>query len=434
MLEPLGLEYVAAAFGDRDVIIQDMRIEPDIISTIRIFRPDLVGFTSLTCHVNGIKRLVKKIKEQFPHVAIMVGGQHSTLSPEDFIIPEVDFIIRGDGYAVVHDLLEGHEDLDVVGLTRNKGEYFDATGIRDFGGIETQPFPRRDLVEKYSSNYRYEWFFGVSSIRTSVGCPYGCSFCSVKELSANRFFERSAESVVSELKKIDNRVVYFTDDESMVNSGRMMHMANLIEKEGIKKRYIMWARADTVLGDRELFRRWKKIGLEILMLGYESPSDSRLDKMNKRMSVDMQIRATQYLREMKINFEPLFIIEPDFGVADFTAMKKYVRGQKFFWPGYSILTPFPGSPLYKNLKSQIKLRDLDYYDGAHAVLDTKLPLADFYRHYYELLKDIPLINKIIAILRYPFPKIPYILAAQIAERFKGIHYLISLKKRRDHNV
>ncbi|MDO9391600.1 MAG: radical SAM protein, partial [bacterium] len=97
-------------------------------------------------------------------------------------------------------------------------------------------FPRRELVEKYSSSYRYEWHFGVSSIRTSVGCPFKCSFCSVDALSGGKYLKRSVENIVSELETITSRVVYFTDDESMIEYERMFLLAEMIQRAGNKKK------------------------------------------------------------------------------------------------------------------------------------------------------------------------------------------------------
>mgnify|MGYP001297382712 CR=1 FL=1 len=422
MLEPLGLEYVAAACQGIPVIIQDMRLEPDIYRTIQSFRPDMIAFTALTCHVNTVKDLAVKIKIRWPHIKIIVGGQHATLSPAELEIPQVDFIVRGDGYSVMKDLLSPVKfDHETAGLSKNEDGVFNHTVVRGYDNFDNQPFPRRELVKRYSRNYRYGWHFDVSSIRTAVGCPFKCSFCSVDSLTAGKYLKRSVENVISELKTISSQIVYFTDDESMVDYNRMMILADMIQKEGMKKKYLMWARVDTVAKHRDLFERWKKTGLDTLMLGYESPSAGLLEKYNKNIAVETQIQATKYLDELKIDFEPLFIIDPDFDGKDFNTLKAYVKKQRFFWPGYSILTPFPGSPLYAEYKDKILVSNWDLFDGAHAVIKTRLPEEEFYRYYREILWGIPLFNRIRALIRYPLLRIPAILKAFIKSRFNNAY-------------
>ncbi|MDO9390393.1 MAG: cobalamin-dependent protein, partial [bacterium] len=207
MLEPLGLEYVAAACSESQVLIIDMRFEPDIFRAIKAFKPDLIAFTSLTCHVNAVIGLAVKIKHYWPYVKIVIGGQHATVKPEDFEIPQVDYIVRGDGYSVMRELMVSPgSEKNIVGLSSNDGGSFNKTAVRDYEDLDTQPFPRRELVKKYSSSYRYEWHFGVSSIRTSVGCPFKCSFCSVDALSAGKYIKRSVKNIVSELESISSRI------------------------------------------------------------------------------------------------------------------------------------------------------------------------------------------------------------------------------------
>ncbi|MDO9391601.1 MAG: hypothetical protein Q7U71_07505 [bacterium] len=171
---------------------------------------------------------------------------------------------------------------------------------------------------------------------------------------------------------------------------------------------------------RDLFEQWKKVGLDTLMLGYESPSAKHLEKYNKNIAVETQIQATKYLKEMALNFEPLFIIDPDFDGEDFRELKAYVNNQKYFWPGYSILTPFPGSPLYKEIHSKITTKDWNLYDGAHAVAGTRLPEKEFYRLYRDILMGIPFYNRIIALMRYPLLKLPAVILSLMKTRKKQL--------------
>ena len=107
MHEPLALEYIASGVvKNHQVRILDMRIEKDLQSVLRDFRPDVVGITAYTVHVNTAKRLFHEIKAWNPDVFTVIGGHHATVSPEDFLTPSVDVIVTGEGIFVFQKLIE----------------------------------------------------------------------------------------------------------------------------------------------------------------------------------------------------------------------------------------------------------------------------------------------------------------------------------------
>ena len=259
MLEPLGLEYVAAACEGHNVMVHDMRQDPDLFKTLIEFKPDMVGFTALSCHVNTVIRLIKYIKNILPECMIMVGGQHATVSPAEFEIPEVDLIVRGDGYGAIKEFAEqGFEGKNIKGISFNINKTFTESAIRDYSGIKDRPFPKRELTKQ--NIYRYGWHLGVSSIQSSVGCPFKCNFCATDMLSGGKYAIRTVENVVEELMKIKSKVICFTDDECLIDYKRMMLMAEEIKIKGIKKRFIMSTRADTIVHHRDLLLTGKKLG------------------------------------------------------------------------------------------------------------------------------------------------------------------------------
>jgi len=96
--EPLALEYLAAGVaGEHDVRIIDMRIDRDLDAHLREYRPDVVGITSYTVHVNTVKKLFQQIKTLNPDIVTAVGGHHATIMPMDFYTPFIDVIVMGEG-------------------------------------------------------------------------------------------------------------------------------------------------------------------------------------------------------------------------------------------------------------------------------------------------------------------------------------------------
>ena len=96
--EPLALEYVAAGVSkDHDVRILDMRLERNLAGALDDFRPDVVGLTSYTVHVNVVRKITEQIKKWNPDTLVVVGGHHATVVPGDFLSPSIDLIVAGEG-------------------------------------------------------------------------------------------------------------------------------------------------------------------------------------------------------------------------------------------------------------------------------------------------------------------------------------------------
>ena len=104
--EPLALEYLASGVKeDHDVKILDMRIDKDLDSQMQEFKPDVVGITAYTVHVNTVKNLFNKIKTIDPDIFTVVGGHHATVAPEDFFTPYIDLVVMGEGVLIFKEII-----------------------------------------------------------------------------------------------------------------------------------------------------------------------------------------------------------------------------------------------------------------------------------------------------------------------------------------
>ena len=107
MFEPLALEYLAAGCaGHHDVRILDMRLDTGLDACLRDFRPQVVGITAYTVHVNGVKGLFEEVRVFDRDIITVAGGHHATVMPEDFCIPSVNAVVAGEGVFPFRDLLE----------------------------------------------------------------------------------------------------------------------------------------------------------------------------------------------------------------------------------------------------------------------------------------------------------------------------------------
>ncbi len=255
--EPLALEYLAAGVaGDHDVRIFDMRLDHDLDSLLREYRPDIVGITSYTVHVNTVKMLFRQIKAFNPDIVTIVGGHHATIMPADFYTPFIDVIITGEGVFPFKEVivrLEKKMDLSgipgAVHMENGPIVIYQRDQVID---LDALPFPRRDLTVGYRKSYFSEWMRPLASIRTSKGCHFRCRFCALWKLTGGRYFTRKPECIVEELGTIEEKYVFFSDDESLLDTKRMEVLADLIGQAGIRKRFFLYGRSDTIARHPEL--------------------------------------------------------------------------------------------------------------------------------------------------------------------------------------
>ena len=399
LFEPLALEYLGAGLRlDRhEVRLLDARIEPDIEKACGDFCPDLVGLTGFTSHLNIIKDIVRHLKERTPAPLVVVGGHHATVCPRDFNEPYIDAVVIGEGVFALREIVQaggnGGGFRHIRGLAvPGPGEMM-FTEPRPYTDLNALPFPNRSLTARYRTRYFSEWFKPLASIRTSLGCTARCTFCALWSITGGKYLRRTPESVVEELRNIEEKNVFFCDDESMCDAKRMDRLADLIRTAGIKKRYFLYGRVDTIVNHPELFAKWAEIGLAQVFVGMEDYSEERLRAMKKGVTPEQQKQAVRILDDLGIMMYASYMIDPSYTRDDFHGMLAYVRQLKHQYATFTVMTPLPGTELYRERKRDLLSRKPELFDMLHALTPTTLPLPEFYRELAHLyLKAVPFLT------------------------------------------
>jgi radical SAM superfamily enzyme YgiQ (UPF0313 family) len=410
--EPLALEYLAAGVKeDHDVEILDMRLEKDLEAIIINRNPDVVGITSYTVHVNTVRKLFKQIKKWNPQVLTVVGGHHATVAPEDFSSPEIDLIVMGEGVftfkEIVNRFERGGELEEISGIAFNRNGAFVKNEPIQFTDLDVFPFPDRSVTSRYRHHYFSEWMKPLASIRTSKGCPFRCNFCALWKMTSGQYLKRNPERVVEEIGYLDEPYIFFADDESLVDASRMNVMAKLINEAGIRKRFFLYGRSDTVARNPDLLELWRSVGLERVFVGLEFFRDEDLIDIRKGSTLGDNAQAVKVLQSLGIDIYASLIIRPEFTRADFEAFAKYCRDLDLDFATFAMLTPLPGTDFYNEVRDQMITHNYDFFDFIHTLLSTTLPLKDFYNEYYRLYqKAIPLSKRLAMLKRMSFKDIP----------------------------
>lgn len=412
LFEPLALEYLAAGVSaEHRVKILDMRLEKDLRSVLANFKPEIVGVTAYTVHVNTVKRLCEQIKQWDPGVLTVVGGHHATVAPEDFLSPCIDLVVAGEGVWAFKEIVSRFEEGDsyvgipgVVFANRlNLAEKDSQPAVE----LDDLPFPDRKLTTLYRKHYYSEWMKPLASIRTSKGCPFRCNFCAQWKLAGGRYFKRDPQRVVQELKEIEEEFVFFADDESLVDVPRMTTLARLIKESGINKRYFLYGRSDTIARHPELLRVWREVGLERVFVGLEFFRDEDLLYIRKGSTLKDNRDAVEILHELGIDVYASFIVRQQFTKEDFDALRQYCRQLGLSFASFAVLTPLPGTDLYYEMKDQLITHNYDYFDFLHTLLPTTLPLKEFHAEFLRLYtKGVALRKQLDLLRRFSLGEIP----------------------------
>jgi radical SAM superfamily enzyme YgiQ (UPF0313 family) len=412
LYEPLALEYIAAGVAkDHEVRILDLRLEKDWPDVLTDFRPDVVGITAYTVHVNTVKRLFEQIKRWHPEILTVVGGHHATVVPEDFLCPYIDLIVIGEGVFAFKEIIsrfeQGETFAGIPGVAFAQGDRLVRIDGQAAVDLDLFPWPDRRLTAKYRKQYYSEWMKPLASIRTSKGCPYRCNFCALWKIADGRYLRRSPEKVVAELATIDEEFVFFADDESLVDARRMKTLARLIKNSGISKRFFLYGRSDTIARNPDLLELWREIGLERVFIGLEFFRDEDLQYISKGTTLSDNEKAVKILHDLDIDIYASFILRPEFDKVDFAALRQYCRQLELNFATFAVLTPLPGTDLYEAVSGQMITHDYEYFDFNHTLLPTALPLKEFCEEYYRLYREGIAFSKQISVLsKYPLKEIP----------------------------
>ena len=220
---PLGLLTVAEAVKDHDVVFFETKGEYDlfpetpplkelVLDLLKKHQPDVVGTTVIASEFYYAIEIFKTAKLFNPQILTIAGGLHTSLSPNDFTDQSVDLILPGQSAYTFREVIEAKEkNIDfesIPGIIINKNGQLIKTKERDkdFNSAkEDFLFPNRKLIERWRESYKVGNSPDPSTyIFTSLGCPYKCTFCSIWCQYKGKYLQRDVESIIDELKQIDD--------------------------------------------------------------------------------------------------------------------------------------------------------------------------------------------------------------------------------------
>jgi len=362
---PLGLGYVMAVLKQEGHIVyfSDEYLKPSrILDSDFLERKgiDFVGIYSNTiCYQETLKLLEKletKRKKTLWPGKIMIGGPHTSVGYKD--IPGfVDFIVIGEGERAVLEIING----------RIKDRVVHGEKIED---LDTLPMPAWEefIHLPYDRSHRWHDVYPVYVMNTSRGCPFSCSFCSVKSIAGKTYRFQSAERIIDDVRHMMTyygaRCIYFREDHFTLNKERVTRFCELLLKKNIRIDWLCETRVDR-LDDPGYQKLMADSGCRAFYIGVESGSPRMLELFKKGETVDQFIKAFDISKKVGIKTYASFIAGfPGETEEDARETDRLIKRIKPDFVGKNVFVGLPGSELY----DYIKERGLYEYEDENRIL------------------------------------------------------------------
>jgi radical SAM superfamily enzyme YgiQ (UPF0313 family) len=391
-VEPLGLEYVAAALAARghSPAIVDLRFGHRVGPWLRRTRPRVVGISCMhALEYDRVIETAREVRRASPESFVLVGGHAAAAFPGPLQASEIDAICTDDGEEVVPalvDALEAGRPLSRVSalLLRTPEGWISTAPLEDRTGLDAVPRPARHLVERDRNRYHCLLFKPVWLVETARGCPFRCSFCSVWQLYGRSFRERSIGAVVDDLASVGD-AVFIADDLFWHHSERSLELARALKARGVRKRWLLvQTRTDLVCRRPELLEAWRPLAKDFdIFFGLEAASDAGLAGVAKDNSVSDSVEAANLSRSLGYGVTGNFLVDPDWDEAQFEELWGFVARHGFQRAGYTILTPLPGTELFQKLAPILEGQPWFKYDMHHVLWEPRLGAKRFFELYAE---------------------------------------------------
>lgn len=338
---PLALGIIASLTPDNwDVEMHDENFEE---FTFR--DADLVALTSVTANSNRAYEIAKIYRDR--GITTVIGGIHASMLPEE-ALQHVDTVVTGEAESIWAEVLR---DFEKGSLKRQyHGELLPMVDA---------PLPRRDL---FHPSYVY------ANIQTSRGCPMNCDFCSVHTFNGNKYRQRPVEDVLDELETIPQDLVYFVDDNiigySKNSTERAIKLFKGMIERGIKKDWYCQASLN-IADNEEVLKYMAESGCRMILIGIESEKQEQLQEVNKKLNLKMGIEKYQEIFD-RIHKHGISVLGAlIYGLDSDTREDLFKRTKFAIESGMdamqaTIVTPLPGTGLFKRMKESGRLLYTNY--------------------------------------------------------------------------
>lgn len=351
-LPSLGLLTIAAHTPDNWEIIYkelDNYNDMEVIDIINE-RPNIIAFSSLTARINETYSLADRFREQ--GIKVVIGGLHVSALPNE-AMNHADCVIQGEGEIIWKTLLSDYEQKKLKPL-------YSSLSNSDFRfNFNSAKIPKYELLDISKYNRL--------TIQTTRGCPLHCSFCAASR-TISSYKKKSIAQIERELNKIfevwDSPFIELADDNTFVDKVWSKELLKLFGNYKMK----WFTETDISFSyDDELLELLAKSNCAQVLIGFETSRAEGLkgiDRNNwKYKQFDNYLKAIDKIQSYGISVNGCFILGFDTDTKDtFKKTEQFIKESNLSEVQITLLTPFPGTNLYKQLKQENRLLTENFWD------------------------------------------------------------------------
>jgi radical SAM superfamily enzyme YgiQ (UPF0313 family) len=371
-----------------DGIASEISLE-EFDSKLQAFSPDYVVLETKTPVVKRHWKWIDEAKKKFSAKIVLVGDHVTAMPEESMENCPVDFILTGgDWDFLLKNLVASNDDDSKYesGIWyRKDGEVKNTGKFKLDHNLNDAPWIDRDLVHwelyaKKNGNFRRT---PGTYIMSGRDCWHAkCTFCSWTTLYPT-YRTRDAIDVVNEIEMLVNKygIKELMDDSGSLPVGKWLEtFCNEIIKRGLNKKLRIDCNMRFGRLTADDYRLMRKAGFRLVLFGVESANQKTLDKFVKALKVEDVENGAKWASKAGLDVHLTFMFGHAWeGKEEIANTVKFAR--KLLANGYAstlqctLTIPYPGTPLFKELKENDALHTLDWdeYDMRRAI--TKTPLA-----------------------------------------------------------
>jgi len=367
LMPPLGMLSIIAFLEARgmqaeiiDCYATPMPVEELITEIIRR-APDVVGFSCTTSSFLEGYAFAALLKERSPRIITVFGGAHACSVGASLldVFPAIDYLVIGEGEVSFYELVaSGCRNVETIpGIGYRRDGKGTLSAIRELiADLDTLPFPAYHRLPLFPRRYSLPLFSFPTAPNTSIissrGCPYTCSYCD-RSVFSRGFRFNSPEYLIEHLKMLYRdhgiRHVFFYDDLFTTDRSRVARFCELKERERLPVTYNCIARLEHV--DAELLTLLQRSGCWQVNFGIESGDPEVLKKHRKFYELEEVGRKLLMVRSTGMRVKGLFMVGlPGETEAAIRRTIDYALALPLDEINVTKFTPFPGAPIYRDIR------------------------------------------------------------------------------------
>ena len=304
---------------------------------------------------------VREVKKERPDVKAGFIGAFATAKPEIFLEGGADFILAGE------------PEWQAMEISQNGMQPQGVLPPKLIEDLEILPFPD---CREFPVN-RYVYWPGLKKrpilpMLASRGCSFNCTYCPYMVTQTPKFRAAGAKYVVDEIqyhqKTFGVKSIVFRDIIFSMNKKKTAELCEEILRRGVQVEFSCETRADCL--NEELLELLHRAGLRAIHLGIESPEDDIVLKNGRKpIQENHQEKIIRICERLGIKVFGFYIL----GFIQDTpeSMQRtinYAKRLNTYLAQFDIMTPYPGTEYYEEVKGRILTENWKNYTTYHPVM------------------------------------------------------------------